>query len=177
MKTIKVIIGSTRENNKGLKVGKWIMEETSKFQGDLKFELVNLADYNLPNYNEPSSPRSSQDYKYETTRVWSKVIKEADGFIFVTPEYNGYFTGALKDAIDYLYYEWLNKPYGIIGYGSEGAKRAVSQLHNLLMSSFNMDDLKVTVGINQVWSAFDKEDNLLEECIDGDIQELFNVFK
>lgn len=172
MKKVSIIVGSTRENRKGLEVGNWVLSEAKKFNGNLQFEIVDLKEIDLPHYNEPNSPKSNPKYKNETTKKWSKIIKSSDAFIFVTPEYNGYFSGILKDAIDYLYYEWLNKPYGVVGYGSMGAKRAVSQLHNLLISSFNMEDIEVEVGINQVWGAFE-EGVLKEENIDGNILDLF----
>jgi NAD(P)H-dependent FMN reductase len=169
---IQVILGSTRENRLGIKAIEHIMNEASKYDGNISFEFVDLATFDLPHYNEPSSPRSSDQYTHLKTIAWSNKIKEADGFIFVTPEYNGYFTGALKDAIDYLYYEWYQKPYGIVGYGGKGAKRAVKQLHQLL-SSFDMKRSKIDVGFINIWEAF-KETPVQSKFIEGNLIDLFN---
>ena len=51
-----------------------------------------------------------------------------DGFIFVTAEYNRSITGALKNALDQAYREWIHKPAAILGYGSTGGARAVEHL-------------------------------------------------
>jgi NAD(P)H-dependent FMN reductase len=40
------------------------------------------------------------------TKRWSAKIDSFDAFIFVTPKYNHGITGALKNAIDFLYREW-----------------------------------------------------------------------
>ena len=48
--------------------------------------------------------------------------------MFVTPEYNHGTSGALKNAIDYLYREWNNKAAGFVSYGSAGGARAVEHL-------------------------------------------------
>jgi NAD(P)H-dependent FMN reductase len=55
-----------------------------------------------------------------------------DGFVFVTPEYNRGISGALKNAIDFLFREWNNKAAGFVGCGSVGAARAVDQLRLVL---------------------------------------------
>lgn len=172
MKKILIIVGSTRDNRKALKVAEWVLTESSKYDGNLEFEIADLKEIKLDNYSEPSSPRSSQNYKFEKTRKWSELVDTAQGFIFVTPEYNGYFTGALKDAVDYLYYEWMGKPYAVVGYGSRGAIRAVSQLDNLMMSSFMMERVKEDIGINQVWDAFENG-TMKKENITGNLQLVF----
>jgi len=169
MKKIKVILGSTREPRNGIKVANWFMEETKKYNNNIEFELLDLRVVDLPHYNEPGSPMSNPNYKNEATRNWGKKIDEADGFIFITPEYNGYFTGALKDAVDYLYHEWVGKPYFVVGYGSRGAKRAVSQLHNLLFQ-FKMIDLQTDIAINNVWDAFNEKGILNEKYLEGKIE-------
>jgi NAD(P)H-dependent FMN reductase len=46
----------------------------------------------------------------------------------VTPEYNHGISGALKNAIDFLFREWNNKAAGFVSYGSAGGVRAVEQL-------------------------------------------------
>jgi hypothetical protein len=45
--------------------------------------------------------------------------------VIVTPEYNHSTSGALKNAIDFLYAEWNNKAVGFVSYGSVGGTRAV----------------------------------------------------
>lgn len=176
MKKIKVIVGSVRDGRRGIKVAYWVMDKASSYKGGLEFSLLDLKEVNLPLLNEPQSPRSSTDYKYEHTKKWSETIKETDGFIFVTPEYNHGYSSAIKNAIDYLYYEWKGKPAGIVGYGSKGAIYSTKQLREVLaMMGVNVLDKKV--GINNISEAFDQNDVLKTENIDGDIEEMFGMLE
>ncbi len=50
----------------------------------------------------------------------------------MTPEYNHSTSGALKNAIDYLFREWNNKAAGFVSYGSAGGARAVEHLRHVM---------------------------------------------
>lgn len=87
--------------------------------------LVDLADFNLPIYDEPVHPMR-QDYMHEHTREWSRSVAVADAYVFVSPEYNYCPTPALVNALDYVYTEWNYKPCGFVSYGGvSGGLRAV----------------------------------------------------
>src|SRR5437899_2965220 len=107
MLRIGIIIGSTRPGRKGEAVAKWVYEIAQK-RSDAEFELVDIKDFNLPLLDEPVSPTMGQ-YSKPHTRVWAAKIGSFDGYVFVTPEYNHGISGALKNAIDFLYHEWVNK--------------------------------------------------------------------
>ena len=169
MKTL-VILGSVREKGNGVKVMKYLEKALPSLDCNTEFSFVYLKDMKLVHYAEPGSPRSNSNYVFEETRNWSMLVKQFDGYIFVTPEYNGFFTGALKDAIDLLYNEWVGKAAGIIGYGSRGAKRAVKQLSTLL-KSFEMTQAETVIGIHQVWDAFNG-DVFNTEKLEGNLQDL-----
>ncbi len=67
-------------------------------------------------------------------QAWAAKVAEADGFILVTPEYNYGYSAVLKNALDTLYYEWNDKPVGIVGYGAiSGGLRAVMQLRQVVV--------------------------------------------
>lgn len=60
------------------------------------------------------------------------MIDEADGFVFVTPEYNRSIPASLKNAIDYLAAEWKEKQAAIISYGYiDGGKSAARHLQDI----------------------------------------------
>ena len=139
MTKIGIILGSTRPGRNGEAVAKWVNELALK-RTDATFELVDVADYNLPLYDEPF-PAMMQQYTKEHTKVWSNKIKEFDGFIFVTAEYNHSIPGALKNAIDYLNIEWKNKAAGFVSYGSAGGSRAVEHLR-LVAAELHMADVR-----------------------------------
>ena len=88
-------------------------------------EIVDLRDYPLPFFDEVASPAWVPS-KDETARKWQDKIASLDGFIFTAAEYNRGPTGVLKNALDYAYNEWNNKPAAFVGYGGGGA-RAIEQ--------------------------------------------------
>ena len=115
MLRIAIIIGSTRPGRNGEAVAKWVYEIAQK-RSDAEFELVDIKDFNLPLLDEPMSPIMGQ-YSHQHTKTWSAKIASFDAYVFVTPEYNHATSGALKNAIDFLYHEWVNKAAGFVGYG------------------------------------------------------------
>ncbi|MEU0743854.1 NAD(P)H-dependent oxidoreductase [Streptomyces sp. NPDC006134] len=130
MTTIGIIIGSTRPGRVGPQVAEWI-QKTAGGREDAAFEVVDIADYRLPLFDEPRSPRMGV-YEHDHTRAWSARIAGLDGFVFVTPEYNRSIPAALKNAIDFVYNEWNNKAAGFVGYGSNvSGARAVDHLRHI----------------------------------------------
>jgi NAD(P)H-dependent FMN reductase len=130
MLNIAIIIGSTRPGRNGEAVAKWIYEIANK-RNDAEFELVDIKDFNLPLLDEPMPPIMGQ-YSKPHTKAWAPKIDSFDGYVFVTPEYNHGISGALKNAIDFLYREWTNKAAGFVSYGGAGGVRAVEQLRLVL---------------------------------------------
>jgi len=130
MLKIAIIIGSTRPGRNSEAVAKWVYEIAKK-RHDAEFELVDIKDFELPLLDEPMPPSMGQ-YSKPHTKRWAAKINSFDGFVFVTPEYNHGISGALKNAIDFLFAEWNNKAAGFVSYGSVGGARAVEQLRLVL---------------------------------------------
>lgn len=125
---IKVIVGSTREGRFSDKAAAWIAEEIKKQEG-VAVEVLDLCDYNMPFFNESVSPSFKQEpYKNEAVARFTQKIAEGDAFVIVAPEYNHGTSGVLKNALDWVYQEWNNKPVAFVSYGSVGGVRAVEQL-------------------------------------------------
>jgi NAD(P)H-dependent FMN reductase len=123
---IAIVIGSTRDTRFGTIPAQWIYDIAKKRE-DLDVELVDLKDFDLPFFNEPASNlwMPSSDPK---AVAWQNKIGEFDGYIFVVAEYNRSITGALKNAMDQAYKEWVHKPAAYVGYGSVGGARAIEHL-------------------------------------------------
>jgi NAD(P)H-dependent FMN reductase len=145
MTRIGIILGSTRPGRNGEAVAKWVLEIASR-RSDADFELVDLADYPLPHLDEPMGAASGS-YQNEHTKAWSARIREFDGFVFVTPEYNHSTSGVLKNALDYLYTEWNNKAAAFVSYGGVGGARAVEHLR-LISSELQMATVRAQVAIS-----------------------------
>jgi len=115
---VKIILGSTRPGRFGEQPARWLMD-LAKDHPDARFELVDLQEINLPLLNE-HSPALYGQYAHPHTKAWSEIIHEADGFVFVTPEYNSGVPAAFKNAVDYLAAEWRHKPVAFVSYGAGG---------------------------------------------------------
>lgn len=142
MLKIAIILGSTRPGRNGEAVAKWVTELAKK-RTDAEFELVDLKDFNLPLLDEPVPPSQGQ-YSKPHTKAWAAKIASFDAFVFVTPEYNHGTSGALKNALDFLYAEWNNKAAGFVSYGSAGGARAVEQLR-LIMAELQVATVRAQV--------------------------------
>lgn len=125
---IKIIAGSTREGRFSDKAASWIAEEM-KNREEADAEILDLREYDMPFFNEPVNPAFKQEpYKNKAVANFTKKIAEGDAFVLVTPEYNHGTSGVLKNALDWVYPEWNNKPVAFVSYGSVGGARAVEQL-------------------------------------------------
>ena len=128
---IAVIIGSIRPNRFGDKPAQWILDHL-KARTDVDAELVDLKDYSLPLFDAPASDLWMPSPNAEALR-WQNKLKEFDGYIIVTAEYNRSIPGALKNAIDWAYTPFVKKAVGFVGYGSVGGARAVEHLRNIMV--------------------------------------------
>lgn len=146
MTRIAIIIGSTRPGRKGEAVAQWVHKLAAQRE-DAVFDVVDLADFDLPHLDEPVPAAMGSDYAQGHTRRWAETIASYDGYVFVTPEYNHGTTGVLKNAIDFLYHEWHNKAAGFVGYGSVGGTRAVEHLR-LIMSELQVATVRVQVALS-----------------------------
>ncbi|MEV5834705.1 NAD(P)H-dependent oxidoreductase [Nocardia sp. NPDC052112] len=145
MTRIGIILGSTRPNRNGPQIAQWVLDSASQ-RGDAEFELIDLRDHPLPHLDEPVPPMFGPSV-HEHTRAWAERIAPFDGFVMVTPEYNGGAPGVLKNAIDHLFGEWTDKAVGFVSYGAGGGARAVVQLRTVC-STLGMADVGYQVAIS-----------------------------
>jgi len=145
MLKIAIITGSTRPGRKSEAVARWVHDIAAK-RSDASFEVVDIAAFNLPLLDEAVPPIMNQ-YAKPHTKAWAAKIATFDAFVFVTPEYNHSTSGALKNAIDFLYREWNDKAAGFVGYGSVGGARAVEHLR-LVMGEIKVADVRAQVALS-----------------------------
>lgn len=127
-KKIAVLIGSLR---KGSFTRKIVMEMIKQSPSSLEFSIVDIG--HLPFYNE--------DVEEQAPKEWLSfrdTIRQSDGFLFATPEYNRSVPAALKNAIDvgsrpYGQSVWGGKPAALISV-SPGAIGGFGANHHLRQS-------------------------------------------
>jgi NAD(P)H-dependent FMN reductase len=152
---IKVIVGSTRPNRFADKPAQLIFEEATK-RSDLDVELVDLRDHPLPLFEEPNPPglQGPAGYPKPVIEQWRGKVKEGDGFIICTPEYNHGYPAVLKNALDYVYYDWARKAVAFVSWGGTGGIRAVEQLR-LVAIELDMVPTRWALHIPNPWFVKD----------------------
>ena len=144
---IGIFLGSTRPGRNGEAVARWVLDQAQGRDG-VDYELIDLLDFDLPHLDEQITA-SQGNYQNAHTKVWAEKIGSLDGFVFVTPEYNHSTSGALKNAIDYLYAEWNNKAAGFVSYGVHGGTRAVEHLR-LIVGELQIADVRAQVALSLI---------------------------
>ncbi len=142
---VGIVVGSTRPGRKADAVASWVHDLAVR-RDDATFEVVDIADYALPHLDEPIPPLAGQ-YSRPHTHKWAAKIESFDAYVFVTPEYNHSTSGALKNAIDFLFAEWNDKAAGFVSYGVDGGVRAVEHLR-LVMGELKVADVRSAVALS-----------------------------
>ena len=162
---IGIIIGSTRPGRVGDKIAEWYLSKVKDIK-EASFEIIDIANFNLPILDEPV-PASYGQYSHKHTIEWAKEISKYDAYIWVTPEYNHAPSPALLNAISYLYNEWVRKPVGLVSYGGMGGVRAAEHLRQVA-GEFDMVDIRSQVTIRQPWAMYDEDGQINHELVAGE---------
>ncbi len=133
---LHIVICSTRPGRAGPVMAKWFRDQAAQ-HGKFQPILVDLADFNLPVFDEPAHPRL-QEYEHAHTRAWSESVAAADAFVFVLPEYNYFPPSSFVNAIDFLSREWNYKPAGFVSYGGVSGGLRSAQAAKGLVTSVKM---------------------------------------
>jgi NAD(P)H-dependent FMN reductase len=152
---LRIVIGSTRPGRVGPSVATWIAER-ARDHGGFDVQVTDLAELNLPMYNEPNHPRLRQ-YVHQHTKDWSALVDASDAFVFVIPEYNYGFNAATKNAIDYLHGEWQHKPAGIVSYGGISAGTRATQMLKQVLTTLKIMPVPEAVNIPFVGQLLDED--------------------
>ena len=141
-----MVVGATRSTRAGESIARWFYEKAEGLGVFEELEWIDLAEVELPFFDEPRHPRLGQ-YEHEHTKRWSATVERADAFVFVTPEYNHAPPAALLNAIDFLSKEWAYKPLGILSYGGTSAGTRSAQILKQVAVALKMMPIPETVAI------------------------------
>jgi chromate reductase len=127
---IAVVIGSIRKDS----LNRRFADALARLAPP-EFSFMHVKIDDLPLYNQDDEGRPT-----ESVIRLKQEIRDADGLLFVTPEYNRSIPGVLKNAIDqasrpYGQSVWTGKPAGVIGVspGAAGTGMAQQHLRNILV--------------------------------------------
>ncbi|MEO7904472.1 MAG: NAD(P)H-dependent oxidoreductase [Candidatus Saccharimonadales bacterium] len=169
MSTILVVTGSARPNSVNEKVVPLVVAELQKQGADAT--VADLKALNLPFFDAPTPP-SAPDFvpEHESAKQWTKLVADADGVVFVSPEYNHTLSPIQLNAIDWIGKEWEGKRVALVGYGwTSGAGQAHATAREALAVN-----LKAKIGDVQTNMYFMKDLNpdgtvADSELVDGKI--------
>lgn len=160
MLTLQVITVSTRQGRSGHRVATWFANYARQ-HGIFTVETVDLAEVNLPMFDETLHPRL-QKYEHDYTQAWSAIVRRADAFVFVTPEYNYGAPPSLLNALDYLSKEWAYKPAGFVSYGGVSAGTRSVQMAKQVLTTLKIMPLPEAVAIPFFSQFIDKETGVFQ---------------
>jgi NAD(P)H-dependent FMN reductase len=130
MLKVGLIVGSTRPNRFSDHTAPWI---AAGMKGrDIELTTLDLRDYALPFFNEPTPPGYIQgEWSEPAAERWRRKVAEQDAFIATVSEYNHGPTAVLKNAFDSAFFEWNRKAIAFVGHGGVGGSRAIEQLRQV----------------------------------------------
>jgi len=147
---LHTVIASTRPGRIGPMVAQWFHEFAAS-HGKFDAKLVDLAEFNLPLYDEPHHPMRRQ-YEHEHTKKWGASVNAADAFVFVIPEYNFSPPPSFSNALDYVFWEWQYKPVAFVSYGGVSGGLRAAQPARLQASTLKMMPIPEGVALPNVFA-------------------------
>jgi len=155
------IVGTAREGRKSIHAAHHVDQAFEDRGHDT--EVFDLAEEEFPPLGNRTYVEDEEPVP-ESAQKLSRKVKESDFIVITTPEYNHSFPGILKTALDYLYTEYEDKPFGFVtvSAGGFGGVRSLSHLHDIVIefSGFIGPDLQVS----KVGNVFNEKGELKDEA-------------
>src|SRR4051795_2392211 len=148
MSNVLVFYGSYRSDRMGIRLAQFVVDGF-RARGD-DVELIDAKAIGLPMLE-----RMYKEYpKGEAPSALEKLagqIRSADGFVFVTGEYNWGIQPGLKNLTDHFLEEWFWRPAAIASYsaGRLSGARASTAWHGTL-SEMGMVVVSSTIGVGPI---------------------------
>ncbi|MBD3270137.1 NADPH-dependent FMN reductase [Candidatus Peregrinibacteria bacterium] len=171
---IAIIYGSVRNNRQGIKAARFIEKKLKK--KEYKTTLIDPLEIEIPLLHKVYKEYEA-DNAPENLKKIHQILKEADGFVIVSAEYNHTPPPALINIIDHFLPEFLYKPSGIVTY-SAGPFGGVRSLHTLrsLMAEVGAPSIPTAFPISKVQDAFDEEGNAIEKAYNERVEKFLKEF-
>jgi len=152
---ILVFYGSYRSDRMGIRLTQFVVERLRRLGEDV--ELIDAKAINLPMldrmYKEYPSGEAPEPLEW-----LARKIRDADGFVFVTGEYNWGVQPGLKNLTDHFLEEWFWRPAAIASYsgGRLSGVRAATAWHGIL-SEMGMVVVSSTIAVGPIGQTLSAE--------------------
>lgn len=172
---VLVVVGTVREGRKSRPLAEWYKKRAQELWPTARFELLDVHDLQLPLFREETPPLYGRYSPVQ--QALARQIAGADGFVFVTGEYNKSLPASLKNLLDFVYQEWDRKAAAAFSYGGNGGGvRAVEHLGQVL-GNLGVSLVKTPCSVHRVWEAFDPSGLFREEAVTGALAEQVQELK
>ena len=152
---ILVFYGSYRSDRMGVRLAEFIIDRLRRRGDDV--ELIDAKAVNLPMLD-----RMYKEYPKgqapEALEQLAGKIRGADGFVFVTGEYNWGVQPGLKNLTDHFLEEWFWRPAAVVSYsaGRFAGVRAATAWHGIL-SEMGMVVVSSTIAVGPIAQTLSAE--------------------
>ncbi|MFA6426819.1 MAG: NAD(P)H-dependent oxidoreductase [Candidatus Magasanikbacteria bacterium] len=170
---ISLILGTARQGRNSEHVAQYIFE-LLKERKNIDFEFVDVRNYIF-------FPRTIPPWEHDdAAKPWREVVKKADAFIIVTPEYNHGYPGELKMLLDQELKAYKDKPVLVVGV-SNGGFGGVRMIEHLIPSLRYMgfrvlpNDVQVSKVEDFVKMNNMERDALLKERLTKLVDEIISI--
>jgi NAD(P)H-dependent FMN reductase len=169
---IEIIAGSPRLGSTTFREALFLKNELERISAHT-VNILDVRDWDLPHLQEviKSPNHAPDDLRPLATRMFA-----ADAFLLVSPEYNGSYTPAMKNLLDY-FPKQSHKVFGVVtaSPGIMGGMRASQQMQLLVAALFGILSpyMLITPGVDK---KFDAEGNLLDESFQKQVDLFLREF-
>src|SRR5215210_7077900 len=154
MSNLLVFYGSYRSDRMGIRLAQFIVEGF-RARGD-DVELIDAKAIGLPMLDRMYKEHPAGEAPAALEKLAGQ-IRDADGFVFITGEYNWGIQPGLKNLTDHFLEEWFWRPAAIASYsaGRFAGARAAIAWHGTL-SEMGMVVVSSTIAVGPVTAALDE---------------------
>jgi len=152
---ILVFYGSYRIDRMGIRLAQFVVDGF-RARGD-EIELIDAREVNLPMLDRMYKEHKKGEAPAALETLARKIV-EADGFVFITGEYNWGVQPGLKNLTDHFLEEWFWRPAAIVSYsaGRLSGARAATAWHATL-SEMGMVVISSTIGVGPIGQTMSAE--------------------
>jgi len=152
---ILVFYGSYRSDRMGIRLAEFVVERLRR-RGEA-VELIDAKAINLPMLDRMYKEYPQREAPEPLERLAGK-IRDADGFVFITGEYNWGVQPGLKNLTDHFLEEWYWRPAAIASYsaGRLSGARVSTAWHGIL-SEMGMVVISSTIAVGAIGHTLDAD--------------------
>jgi chromate reductase len=170
---ITIISSSVRTESVSYRVALHLQQQL--VESDHESTIIDLRNHTFPLLNQMYSEMENPSQEQQQ---FALAMENADAIIFVTPEYNGGYSPALKNAIDHFPKSaYARKAIGIVtsSTGAMGGMRVSQQMQLLTCALFAIPSphMLITPFADK---KFDEKGNLLDETFKRNVDHFLKEF-